>query len=179
MAAEHDTLLEIVVTRLERGGVPFALIGAAAMALHGVSRSTLDIDLLVTDRRVLDAAFWVECPPPVMRDIRRGDIDDPLAGVVRLSAAGQRDVDVVIGRGAWDTGVLERADRTRYHGRELPAARIDDLILLKLYAGGSQDRWDIEQLLARPDRTAIIDAVEQALSQLPADAQRLWRTLVP
>ncbi len=85
----------------------------------------------------------------------------------------------MIGRGAWDTGVLERADRTRYHGRELPAARIDDLILLKLYAGGSQDRWDIEQLLARPDRTAIIDAVEQALSQLPADAQRLWRTLVP
>ena len=30
-------------------GVPFALVGAAALALRGVSRSTADIDLLAVD----------------------------------------------------------------------------------------------------------------------------------
>jgi hypothetical protein len=50
-------------------------------------------------------------------------------------------------------------------------------IRVQLYAGGSQDRWDIEQLLARPDRAVIINAVERSLSQLPANAQRLWRAL--
>jgi hypothetical protein len=81
-------------------------------------------------------------------------------------------LDTLVGsKGYW------RAELTLHHGRQLPAARVDDLVLLKLYAGGSQDRWDIEQLLARPDRAVIIDAVERSLSQLPADAQRLWRAL--
>lgn len=34
-------------------GVPFALIGAAAMAAHGHSRSTADVDYRVADRGVL------------------------------------------------------------------------------------------------------------------------------
>lgn len=34
------TLLRRVVSRLEAEDVPFAVIGAAAMAVHGVSRST-------------------------------------------------------------------------------------------------------------------------------------------
>jgi hypothetical protein len=177
MATDRDTLLDFIVNHLDRSGVPFALIGAAALALHGVSRSTLDIDLLVTDRRVLDASFWADLPQSITRDIRRAGADDPLAGVVRLSATDERDVDIVIGRGTWEQGVLERAERTSHHGRQLPVARVDDLVLLKLFAGGSQDRWDIEQLLARPDRAEIIDAVERSLSQLPADAQRLWRAL--
>ncbi len=178
MATEHDALLDIVVSHLERNDIRFALIGAAALAIHGVSRSTLDIDLLITDRRVLDASFWIGLPESITRDIRPGDADDPLAGVVRLSASGQRDVDIVIGRGAWENGVLARADRILHQGHYLPAARVDDLILLKLYAGGSQDRWDIEQLLARPDRAAIAAAVEQSLGQLPPDARRLWQTLI-
>jgi hypothetical protein len=65
------------------------------------------------------------------------------------------------------------------NGRTLLTARAEDLILLKLYAGGSQDRWDIEQLLAQPNRSALVSAVEGRLSQLPSAARQVWRTIVP
>ena len=121
-----------------------------ALAIHGISRSTLDLDLLVTDQRVLDRTFWNALPSSIARDIRRGDSTDPLAGVIRLSTTGQRDIDVVIGRGAWQRQALARVEPTRHKGRELPVASPADLILLKLYAGGSQDRWDIESYSQDP-----------------------------
>jgi hypothetical protein len=49
-------------------------------------------------------------------------------------------------------------------------------MLLKLYAGGPQDLWDIEQL-----RTAVgpqlDDAVEAVLDRLPEEARDAWRSL--
>jgi len=45
------TLLDRVARALSDASVTHALIGAAAMAVHGVSRSTFDQDLLVTDDR--------------------------------------------------------------------------------------------------------------------------------
>ena len=170
-------LLDVVVDELDRRCVPFALIGAAALAVHGISRSTLDIDLLVTDRRVLDATFWAALAADIERDSRPGDATDPLAGVVRFRAFEERDVDIVVGRGGWNVDVVTHAENDRHHGRDLPTARMEDLILLKLYAGGSQDRWDIEQLLATSDKAAVIGAVERSLDRLPPDAQRLWRVL--
>ena len=55
------------------------MIGAAALALHGVSRSTGDQDLLVTDSAVLAAGFWESLERSTTIDVRRGDDADPLA----------------------------------------------------------------------------------------------------
>jgi hypothetical protein len=98
--------------------------------------------------------------------------------VVRLTSEGDRDVDLVVGRGSWEAEIVARAETMRRGGRDLRTARVDDLILLKLYAGGSQDRWDIEQLLARSDRGALVAAVERGLPSLPPAARRLWQSLV-
>lgn len=177
MATEHGRLLHFVVDTLEAHRVRYAVIGATALAAHGVSRSTLDIDLLVTARLVLDEAFWPSLPSYVDREIREGDGADPLAGVIRFRSAGERDVDIVVGRGTWDTDIVAAAEPTVVEGRSLPIARVEDVILLKLYAGGSQDRWDIEQLLARPDRDAVIAAVDRRVRVLPSDARQLWASL--
>jgi hypothetical protein len=95
-----------VVAALENAAVPHALIGAAAMAAHGVSRATVDLDVLVV----------------------------------------------------------------------APAA---DLILLKLYAGGPQDLWDITQLLAAGDHGALAEEIEVRLPDLPSAAAALWESLRP
>jgi len=81
--------------------VPCALIGAAALAVHGISRSTFDIDLLVTDRGVLDDSLWISLPASVVREIR------------------------------------------------------------------------IEQLLARPDRDAVVAFVDRHVTRLPSNARHL------
>jgi len=70
--------------------------------------------------------------------------------------------------------VLARAVETEIGSVRVPVARAADLILLKLYAGGHQDKWDIEQLLTGPDRERLVAAVDHEVDALPADSRRLW-----
>jgi hypothetical protein len=169
------TLLARVAAALEGARIEYALIGAAAMAAHGVSRSTHDLDLFTTDERALEGDAWRGLGD-VSVDLRQGDREDPLAGVVRFSAAGERDVDLVVGKAAWQRAIAPRATRTPIGDAEIPVASAVDLILLKLFAGGSQDRWDIEQLLAAGDEQ-IGREVESHLTDLPSSATALWRAL--
>jgi hypothetical protein len=174
MPTDAADLLSHAADVLRRQQVAFALIGASALAIHGVSRSTLDVDLLVVDGRVLAGPFWSTLDPAVDRDIRTGDAEDPLAGVVRLRAAGDRDVDIVVGRSQWQSDAIARAGAVEYAGLTLPVVDAADLVLMKLYAGGSQDRWDIDQLLAGDDRAGLVSEVETRLVHLPTEARRLW-----
>lgn len=171
------TLFDEVAAVLSEHGVAHAVIGAFALAAHGVSRSTADQDLLVIDRQVLEPHFWNAIASNVKIDARRGDSDDPLAGVVRLTRAGDRDVDVVVGRHQWEAEILTRAAALETTG--VPLAEPADLILMKLYAGGSQDRWDIEQLLAVKGDAATIAAVDDRIAVLPARSREMWLTLRP
>src|SRR5262245_33185475 len=105
-------LLGRVVDLLASRQVPHALIGAAALAARGIARSTFDIDLLTTDPRVLSDDWWTPLGiENATVDVRRGDADDPLAGVVRIETPGDRPVDVVVGRHAWQARAVARAER--------------------------------------------------------------------
>lgn len=172
-------LLAQVSAALAAAGVPHALVGAGALAVHGISRSTFDLDLFTTDRRALDPAAWGAPGAPALVEVRVGDDADPLAGVVRLRSPGQRDVDVVVGRAGWQRGVVARAIPADLGGRPVPVATAPDLALLKLYAGGPQDAWDVDQLLAAaPDEAALRARVEAELPALPPDAAALWRAVL-
>lgn len=171
------SLLEQVHVLLVRERIAHAVIGAAAQAVRGVSRSTLDVDLLVLDDRVLTGATW----EPVRADdtrveIRHGDSTDPLVGVVRVTASGASAIDVIVARAGWARGVLERATSESIAGVSVPVATAADVVLLKLYAGGPQDAWDVDQLL---DVDATLAAeVESRVGVLPPDAQRLWKRIL-
>ena len=176
--ADRLSLLGRVAELLTGRGIRFALIGAAAMAVHGVSRATRDLDLLITVPAVLDHSAWRPLTEAgVGVDVRRGSADDPLAGVVRISSVNERGVDVVVGRHAWQAAVVERAGDSEIDGQRVPVARAADLILLKLYAGGPQDAWDIVQLLQSGNRDALVEAVTSLLPALPADARVLWENV--
>jgi hypothetical protein len=107
-------------------------------------------------------------------DVRRGDESDPLAGVVRIAARGERPVDLVVGRFPWQERVVSRAIRP---GEGPAIVQPADLVLLKLFAGGAQDQWDIQQLLGLPDASRWIDEVDANVGDLPPDARERWRTL--
>lgn len=177
--AYRVSLVERVAAILDEAGVRYAVIGAAAMAVRGVGRSTRDVDLLTLSTVVLDQAWWKPLSEAGVRvSVARGDAEDPLAGVIRLDQEGERPVDVVVGRYRWQRRVLERAEPAVVGATSLPTALARDLVLLKLYAGGSQDAWDIEQLLAGPDREALIEAVAAETGDLPARCGRLWKRIL-
>lgn len=173
----NPSLLARVRDALAAAGIRSALIGAAALAVHGVSRSTFDQDLLVTDDRVLLPQTWFDLHSSATVDIRRGDADDPLAGVVRLTADNDRDVDVVVGRHAWQAELVAEAEPLTIDGMVIHVATPAGLVLLKLYAGGTQDLWDIAQLRATAG-PALDSAVEARLAVLPHRAMDAWRALV-
>ncbi|MEE8311417.1 MAG: hypothetical protein V3R77_04110 [Candidatus Binatia bacterium] len=162
---------------LERNGIAHALIGAAALAVHGLARATADIDLLSADVVCLNDDMWnslrtagysVEC--------RRGDADDPLAGVVRAESSDGETVDVIVGRDAWQRPALARAVTHRIGDADVPVVSAGDLVRLKLFAGGPQDAWDIDQLLDLDPE--LEQQVIAALHELPTDAVKLWETIL-
>jgi nucleotidyltransferase AbiEii toxin of type IV toxin-antitoxin system len=168
------TLLARVAAELERAGIATAVCGAGALAVHGIARSTYDIDLLTTDPSTLRDATWrTLAGTQVHVEIRRGDDDDPLLGVVRVKQDKERPVDVIVGRHAWQTAVVDAASPSRVLGAPVRVVDVPSLILLKLYAGGPQDLWDIEQLLALAGDD-VVRAVDAVIGQLPPSSRALW-----
>jgi hypothetical protein len=170
------TLLEDVVAALRQQSVPHAMIGAAALSAHGISRATGDVDLLTTDARCLTPSTWDALSGRAGIDIRRGDADDPLAGVVRFTRPGEVDVDIVVGRHSWQGECVARAERSIPGGP--PIVGLPDLVLLKLYAGGPQDAWDVHQILDLEGGAGVAGIVESRLTGLPRDATDLWRRIL-
>ena len=66
------TNAKLVLLALNRTGVPYALCGGLAMAVHGTPRATKDIDVLIADETYLvaiDAALrdegWITTSDPI------------------------------------------------------------------------------------------------------------------
>ncbi len=175
------TDLEELHLFLSEREVPHAVIGATALGIHGHVRSTLDVDLLVTDRRCLRDDFWVELRDRSWTlDIRHGDAFDSLAGSVRSRGPRRSSpIDIVVGRKTWDAHAIERAEPKDVGGLVIPVATPRDLVLLKLAAGGGKDMWDISSFLDTvDDPEALSSEVEEELSALSPGARRLWARLL-
>jgi predicted nucleotidyltransferase len=177
--ADRLSLLARVARALEEARIPYALIGASALNVHGVVRSSIDFDLFGVERACLDRRTWSGLEAEgVSAEVRKGDPQDPLAGVVRFEVPAELPVDLVVGKFPWQGKILDRAGKAVFAGVELPVIRAVDLILLKLYAGGPQDAWDIQQLLAGPNREWLIAGVESELEVLPSECSRLWKRII-
>lgn len=169
---------------LEEAGVRSALIGAAALAVHGYPRATADLDLAVatdpftTLRRVRDrVAAEMACDARLVAP----DADDPLGGVLTVSGPGFDPVQVVNflnplsaaqnpGAAAVDTALDGLVAGTRLRVVDLP-----HLVALKLYAGGPKSRLDVLELLDR-NPTAPHDAIAAVCERVHLGDD--WRRLL-
>ena len=164
---------------LDALGIRYALIGAHAMAVRGYPRFTVDIDLLTTDRRVLEADTWPALAAAGARiDARRGDPDDPLGGVVHLLLPDGTGVDIVVAKWKWEADIIERAEEITIGGAPIRVPRTGDLILLKLAAGGTLDLRDAAALLMLGDREAVARDVEAHVDEVHPDVRGAWDDLL-
>ncbi|HEY5611670.1 MAG TPA: hypothetical protein VIL97_10705 [Thermoanaerobaculia bacterium] len=154
------------------------VIGAYALAARGYVRQTADLDLMTTDRNALAAATWNELRDGGFRvDVRIGDFDDPLAGVVRLQSP-EVSIDVVVAKSKWQKAVIDRAESIAMGESTLRVPKTSDLILLKLFAGGYGDLRDIANLLAIGPRDELLAEVSAALAELPEEMRLRWERLL-
>lgn len=165
-----------LLVHLERAGVRYCVIGGIALAAHGHARYTADVDLLTMDRRVLDEAFWKSAKRAV--DIRVGDADDPLGGVVRWPSTTPHDL--LLGRGYAMQLAVDTALRDDV--LDAPVATALALVLLKLEAGGPYDRNDIVALAEAQRTLGTYDWRDEIAAHLPhlsASARAAWERVLP
>jgi len=93
---------------------------------------TLDYDFLTSDPRVLEAGTWQSLEQAgAVVDPRKGDFDDPLAGVVHITFADGAEADVLLAKWKWEAEILERSEPLDLGGAVVPVPITSDLILLK------------------------------------------------
>jgi hypothetical protein len=135
-----------LLSELERQGIPYALAGAIALAIHGVPRATTDIDLLVHPRD-LDAAlgvtrarrFGIEALPMTFSDgmeVRR---------VTKTDGADLLTVDLLLVNPNLEPVWTSRERVVTERGEFWVVSR-EGLIQMKAWAGREQDLADIRRL---------------------------------
>lgn len=135
----------------------FALLGGLAVSTWGVIRATEDIDIIA------------DCEPSPIRSLalrakikerlenlgssiewRVGGYDDPIPLLLRVELSPKfRSVraDILWVHKLWQREAVQRAIGIDVEGIEILVLHPEDLILMKLDAGGPQDLLDVKELL--------------------------------
>ena len=143
-------LLDHIGRILDARHVKWATIGALAVAYHGLVRASLDADALIT---LKDAGLDLDSLVGILRekgwtvDARMGEEGDPLGFVIRISDANGNQVDLIGGILRLDPGFFNRASENEFEGLKLRMVSPEDLIALKLFAGGPKDLEDAQGVL--------------------------------
>ena len=144
---ESALLLLDVIAVLRSHDIAYAVIGALAVAVHGVVRASQDADI-VAALTVRDAARVREmfASEGLQVDVRRGDLDDPIQAVVEIKDDFSNRVDVLIGIRGLSKQTFERSIEVMFNGEQMRVVSLSDLIAMKLFAAGPQDLVDAHQL---------------------------------
>jgi len=141
-----------------RTPIRFALIGGLAVATWGVVRATQDIDFLADSdpTTVGDVKFRERLKNFIQRqygdaDWHVGEHDDPIPLLLRIElppAYGGLGTDILWAHKRWQREALQRRVTVDVLRRRVYVLHPEDLILMKLDAGGPQDLLDVQQLLS-------------------------------
>jgi hypothetical protein len=143
--------LKDVIARLDEAGVPYALCGGLAMAVHGHPRATVDIDIIIRpedlareEAAVRSLGFDIPAKP---MSFRRGAVK--IRRMSKVVASGELlPLDALL-----VTPAIERSWRTRqvmeWESGRITVVSREGLIALKSLRRSGRDRDDIKQLRGR------------------------------
>ena len=146
---------------LVKGDVPFAVIGATALAARGLPRMTRDLDVVVTTDdawTALDAleAAGFESAAPVDRS------NDPEA--MYVMAGGGAEVNLLVASGEPESTVVAEATPAAVFGVRVPVATLEHLVLMYLYSNQIRHQGDLARIVT--DTDVDLAAVETYLADV-------------
>jgi hypothetical protein len=156
---ESARLLLDVVDVLAAHSIDYAVIGALAASLHGAGRANLDADLVVS-ASVMEG---IEINDALKRaghttEFRRGDLEDAIPGLVRVSDSFGNQVDVLLGIRGLDPKVFSRTVEVPLEGTRLRFVGREDFIAMTT-AGGPIDLVDAGNAIAADPRSLDVELV--------------------
>ncbi len=142
--------LHAIAARLAAADIPYAVCGGIAVTVHGATRSTKDIDLLVLPQdlpRVLEAIraigyAFAALPTTFEEGTER---ERHVQRVTKISGKDHLLLDLLVADGAL-AGALDDRISVRLDEGELSVVSRETLIRMKRFAGRPQDLADLERL---------------------------------
>lgn len=147
--------LHLIVAALEAAGLRYAVCGGVAVTVHGVVRSTRDIDLLVSTE-ALPAVLavvgslgysFVSLPMTFDEGTER---ERHVQRATKVSGGEHMLLDLLLEQGALQ-GALDDAIEVRLPQGSLRVVSLSTLCKMKRLAGRAQDLADLERLEADDD----------------------------
>ena len=149
-----------ILNELHDHRVDFVIVGGVAVALHGGSRVTFDLDIvpsLAPDswRAAVDLLWSLGARPRIpeplerVRDVeqvRRWRLEKNMLALNFHTPDGRTEVDLLVSESEAFERLRERAVEITVDARTFVVASIDDLIDMKQRSGRPQDLLDIEAL---------------------------------
>lgn len=180
-SGQSALLLLDVVDQLVSLQIEYAVVGAIAASVHGAVRASMDADVVLSmaiqQAGDLERGFKAA---GLRTELSRGDFDDPIPGLLRLTDQYGNRVDLLIGLRGLEQQAFSRAIEVPFQGETLQFIGREDFIAMKVFAGGPMDIIDATralaasagsldtELLRRLARKYGLDAAE-ALDRLLAD----------
>lgn len=135
-----------LVRAIDEAGVPYAVVGAMALAIHGVARATEDIDILIrpehVDRAKRAAADVGYTAPAAPMTFSSGVT---VQRVTKFEGKDHMTLDLLLAEGPlediWDMRMQVEAD-----DEVVSTVTREGLIRMKSLSGRLKDMADIEQL---------------------------------
>jgi len=162
---QSTELLLDVVRAIESQNIRYAVIGAMAVALHGVVRASVDSDAIVAATFAQLTKLRDELTTRGLKcDLRLGDPSDPIPGMLVVSDRFENRVDLLMGLRGLDPDVFKQTIEVTMPelGGPLSFVCKEDLLAMKLFAGGAKDLLDAERLVAVSGPRLDVELVEPA-----------------
>jgi hypothetical protein len=153
---------------LENAEIPFAVIGAAALAARGLPRFTRDLDVVVTFEDAFTALdVLAEKGFASVSPIDRSS--DPDAMYVLIASSGT-EVDLLVASAEPESTVIAEATRTKVFGVAAPTASLEHLLLMYLYSNQPRHLGDFARIVT--DTDVDLASVERYLADVHPEMLR-------
>lgn len=172
-------LLLDVIEILGRENIDYLVIGAFALAVHGVVRASRDADALLQispagikrlQHKLEAADFQVA--------LRQGNADDPIPMMLVLDDSHGNQVDLLGGLRGLDPKAFSRGIEVPFLGDNLRFVGREDFIAMKCFADGPQDLLDAKDAYLSADGPVDLDLMRRITRRFGRDAaDRLERIL--
>lgn len=139
-------LLLDVVDVLNKLSVPYAIIGALAASFYGTVRASMDADAIISFPKDKGLPGELEKKGFVITQ-RKGDLDDPIEGVITVADGFSNRVDLLLGLKGMGADVFSRTIESPFHNSKVKMIGVEDFIAMKVFAGGQKDIEDVKGAL--------------------------------
>src|SRR5262249_48468365 len=159
----------------------YSVVGAFAVSFHGIPRSTQHADVVVWLQNSGKTAADITARSIALgysAVIRRGNLDDPILEAAIVNDIYQNQVALIFGLRGMDPDAASRSVSESFLDSSIRIIAAEDLIAMKVHAGGPQDLLDVRGILAVSGDSMDYDLLRRLIKRYGPDMTRTFEDLL-